>query len=283
MGGSSLNVDQLWELYRSGLSYEKIARQMGVSSSTIKRRLRRVSETYEAPKFNGGVVHIDVTYWGRNKGLILGIDSQSGAALYFKWIAHERRQDYIDAIETIERNGYRIRALVLDGGVGLDIGRKSHIVQMCQYHFIAIIRRKLTLRPKLPASIELLALAKSVTSTTKSVFADRFLTWLMRWEEFLKEKTINPVTNRSQYTHKSLRSAVHTFREKLPFLFACEEYPELHIPNTNNAIEGVFTALKSELRKHNGMSQANKERFVDGFFRHRDIAQSYYSDKKKEE
>ena len=51
-------------------------------------------------------------------------------------------------------------------------------------------------------------------------------------------------------------------------------------PKTNNAIEGLFTALKSRLRAHNGMSQAHKERFVDGFFRHRDIAQ--FTSKKEE-
>ena len=68
-------------------------------------------------------------------------------ALYYQWIGHERKQDYIDAINSIENNGYKIQALVLDGGVGLEISKQRHLVQMCQYHFIAIIRRKLTLRP----------------------------------------------------------------------------------------------------------------------------------------
>lgn len=93
--------------------------------------------------------------------------------------------------------------------------------------------------------------------------------WLVRWDDYLREKTINPLTKRWQYTHRALRSAVRTFKEKLPFLFTYQDFPELNIPNTNNAIEGVFTALKSSLRNHNGMSQVNKERFVVGFLRHR--------------
>lgn len=277
--GKRLDVQHIWSLYQSGLSYEQIGTQLGVSGSTIKRRLRGLKESYTAPRLFGGVVHIDVTYWGRNKGLMLGVDAQSGIVLYYRWIGHERKQDYIDAIDCIRNNGYVIQALVLDGGVGLDIGKQLYLVQMCQYHFIAIIRRKLTLRPKLKASIELLNLARSVTNTSKAEFKENFAAWLNRWGDFLKEKTINPVTNRWQYTHKSLRSAVQTFKEKLPFLFTYQDYSELSIPNTNNAIEGVFTALKSALRNHNGMSQANKERFVCGFLRHRGYRPSISKDK----
>lgn len=276
--GKRLDSNELWDLYQSGLSYEQLGCQFGVSSSTIKRRLRGIQENYIAPKLSGGVVHLDVTYWGRNKGLILAIDSQSGVALYYQWIGHERKQDYIDAINSIENNGYKIQALVLDGGVGLEISKQRHHVQMCQYHFIAIIRRKLTLRPKLQASVELLDLALSVTKTSKAKFSEGLIAWHNRWNDFLKEKTINPLTNRWQYTHRALRSAAQTFKEKLPFLFTFEDYPELCIPNTNNAIEGFFTALKSSLRNHNGMTLANKERLVCGFLRHRGYRPSLVDD-----
>lgn len=259
----------LWNLYQRGLSYAQIAEHLGVSSSTIKRKLRGVEESYTPPKLSGGVVHIDVTYWGRNQGLILALDAKTRIPLYHKWIGHEHLQDYVDAIDGIKAIGYKIEALVLDGGVGLEIGKQLHIVQMCQYHFIAIIRRKLTLRPQMEASKELLWLARSVTKSNRKDFTGAFTNWLKKWDSFLKERTINPITNQSQYTHRSLRSAVQTFREKLPFLFSHQDYPDLEIPNTNNAIEGVFTALKSALRNHNGMSQENKERFVVGFFRHR--------------
>ena len=255
------------------MTHEEIGRLAGVSAGTVKRRLKGVKEDYAAPRLNGGVVHLDVTYWGRHKGLILAIDSETGITLYYKWIGHEKKQDYIDAIAEIERNGYEIKALVVDGGVGLDIGKQLHLVQMCQYHFISIIRRKLTMKPKLKASKELLELARSITSSNREEVEARFRKRLSTWEGFLKERTINPETNRWQYTHRALRSAVQTFKEKLPFLFVYQDFPDLNIPNTNNAIEGVFTALKSALRNHNGMSQSNKERFVAGFLRHRDIVQ----------
>ena len=80
-----------------------------------------------------------------------------------------------------------------------------------------------------------------------------------------REKTINDENGKWQYTHKSLRSAHFSFRQYLPTLFTYEEHPDIQIPKTNNAIEGLFTALKSRLRAHNGMSQAHKKRFVDVF------------------
>lgn len=107
-GGTPLDVDRLWGLYLSGMSYAQIAHQAGVSSSTVKRRIRGVKKFYLVSEVSGGVVHLDVTYWGRNKGLILAIDSKTGVALYHKWIGHERQQDYIDGIDHIERNGYDI-------------------------------------------------------------------------------------------------------------------------------------------------------------------------------
>lgn len=124
-------------------------------------------ESYTPPELKSGVVHLDVTYWGRNKGLVLALDAKRGAVIYHKWIGHETKQDYIDALDCITASGYQVQAIVLDGGVGLGVLKQLYLVQMCQYHFIAIIRRKLTRRPKLQASIELLNIALSVTSSKR--------------------------------------------------------------------------------------------------------------------
>ena len=267
-------------MYQSGLSQAKIAEALGVSPSTIKRRLQEVSVDFKTPILSEGVIHIDATYWGRNQGLIVALDDKSGCVLYREWISHESKVDYATALKKIEEGGYKILAVVTDGGVGLDVALKHFPTQMCQYHFIAIVRRKLTLRPKLPASQELLALAMSVGKMSHITFCSQLKKWETKWDTFLKEKTINDENGKWQYTHKSLRSAHFSFRQYLPTLFTYEEHPDIQIPKTNNAIEGLFTALKSRLRAHNGMSQAHKKRFVDVFFRHRDIAQ--FTSKKEE-
>lgn len=61
-----------------------------------------------------------------------------------------------------------------------------------------------------------------------------------------------------------MRSARKSIRGYLKYLFSFEQVNGM--PNINNALEGVFTNLKNSLRVHAGMSEANRKRFVNGFF-----------------
>jgi hypothetical protein len=40
----------------------------------------------------------------------------------------------------------------------------------------------------------------------------------------------------------------------------------LQIPNPNNAMDGCFADLKNILCCHKGLSDARKQKFIDGFF-----------------
>jgi hypothetical protein len=42
---------------------------------------------------------------------------------------------------------------------------------------------------------------------------------------------------------------------------------ELNIPNTTNAIDGVFADFKNKLRNHNRLSIVRKQKFIDEFFK----------------
>jgi hypothetical protein len=64
-------------------------------------------------------------------------------------------------------------------------------------------------------------------------------------------------------------------KRHLPYLFVFEDYKELMMPNTTNALDGQFSDLKNKLRNHgstrltnrNGLSKARKMKFIDGFFK----------------
>ena len=82
---SDLPSDEgLWQIYQSGKqTISELSELYGVSPSTIKRRLRSITIEWENPPLEGeGFVHIDVTYWGHNRGVILALDSQTGRVLY---------------------------------------------------------------------------------------------------------------------------------------------------------------------------------------------------------
>jgi hypothetical protein len=134
---------------------------------------------------------------------------------------------------------------------------------MFQFHQSAIIRRYLTKNPKLKASQEQMEVVDLMTITDK----ESFIGALGKWDFFLKERTINPVTNKSAYTHKKLRSAYNSLKNNLPWLFNWYDHFELGIPNTTNAIDGHFSNLKNKLRNHNGLSIERKKKFKNEFLK----------------
>ena len=69
-----------------------------------------------------------------------------------------------------------------------------------------------------------------------------------------------------QYTHKRLRSAMHSVDLYLPYLFTYHQPGCERMSNTNNKIERTFTDLKKNLNNHSGMLNGNRKRFICGFF-----------------
>ena len=53
----------------------------------------------------------------------------------------------------------------------------------------------------------------------------------------------------------------------MKYLWTWYDNIELGIPNTNNALEGVFTDLKTKLRNHNGLSENHRKTFIDEYFK----------------
>lgn len=264
--GSKITKEDIWDMYIHGKqTIAQISKSTSLSASTITRRLASVSLSWEQPKVMGsGVVHLDATYFGRNTGVLLALESGTGRLLYMKHIAHEHISDYEEAVNHIVGCGYLIKGIIIDGFQKLFIALAEYKIQMCQFHMVAIIRRKLTKNPQLEAGKELLKLAYHLKSMNKDTFVREFESWKNRWYEFLKEKTINEVSGREMYTHQRLRSAMISISTYLPFLFTYEDVKGM--PNTNNMIEGTFTDLKKTLRNHPGMIEENRKRMINGFF-----------------
>ena len=262
-----LKRDTLWRSYQDGKqTISELAAAYGVSDSTIKRRLREIEKVWAQPPLDGsGYVHIDATYWGHNWGVMLAIDESSGKPLYMAFIAHERVQDYVDAVRSIEERGYTIMGIVIDGMKSLFSEFSAYKIQMCQYHMIQIVRRYLTLHPRLLAARELKALVDNIVNEDGPEFENKYLHWKSKWVEMLNRRSTLK-SGKTQFTHRRLRSAMLSVDFYLPYLFTYQQ-PECDgMPNTNNKIEGTFTDLKKNLNNHSGMSKENRKRFISGFF-----------------
>ncbi|WP_455424348.1 IS256 family transposase, variant Zn-binding type [Capnocytophaga canis] len=199
------------------------------------------------------------------------------------YVRNETNAIYTQGIEKLKALGFQIQAIVCDGRKGLIQSFNGIPVQMCQFssldfyffmefadlkiHQSAIIRRYLTKKPKLEAAKELMKIVDLMVITDKESFEGALSLWFEKWEDFLNERTVNILTNKSFYTHKKLRSAYRSLKNNLPWLFTWYDNYELGIPNTTNAIDGHFADLKNKLRSHNGLSLKRKMRFIDEFLK----------------
>ena len=259
--------DELWASYQDGKqTVSELAAAHGVSPSTIKRRLHNVCREWTHPQLSGsGFVHLDTTYWGQNWGVLLALDEESGKPLYLAFVKHEKVQDNKDAVDSITERGYTINGIVIDGMQQLFREFAAYKIQMCQFHMIQIVRRYLTKNPKLHAARELKALMENLPKKEKSEFEGEYSQWKEKWNETLNRRS-QLKSGKKPYTHKRLRSAMHSVDFYLPCLFTYQ-LPECKgMPNTNNKIEGTFTDLKKNLNNHSGMTKENRKRFISGFF-----------------
>lgn len=211
------------------------------------------------------VILTDTTYWGRGFGVMLFKDSLTGRNLLKYYVKYETNALYRRFIEELRAKGFEVLAIVCDGRRGLIQSFVNMPVQMCQFHQAAILRRYLTKRPKLQAAQEMLEISDLMKKTDKESFTGALNAWFAKWACFLEERSTNPITKKTYYTHKRLRCAARSLRQKLPWLFTWYDYPGLRIPNTTNAIDGHFADLKNKLRNHNGLSE--KRKFIDEFLK----------------
>ena len=268
MGGNRLNEAQIWQDYTLGKqTYRQLAAKYDCSIKTIQRKIDSYKFEIEPSKPRKVIVWMDTTYWGRNFGVMLFKDAITKENLLKYYVKNETNPVYIQGIEALKKRGFVILAIVCDGRKGLIQSFGNTPVQMCQFHQSAIIRRYLTKKPKLKAAQELMEVLDLMKQTDKESFVGALRLWYEKWNDFMNERTINPLTKKTFYTHKRLRSAYRSLFNNLPWLFTWYDYFELKIPNTTNAIDGHFADLKNKLRNHNGLSLSRKKKFIDGFLK----------------
>jgi len=205
----------------------------------------------------------DATFFRRQYGILVFRSDKIKRNIFWREIDYERIESYLRARRKIETQGFKVSAIVTDGRPGVRGIFGDVPVQMCHFHQKQIITRHLTTKPILQAGIELRRISQTLCNTTEERFTKVLEIWGLRWHNFLKEKTYNPETGKSFYTHKRIRSAHYSLRKNLPYLFTYQKYPALNIPNTTSSLEGAFSHLKELTRIHRGLSYKLKRKMID--------------------
>lgn len=265
-GGVRRDKSQVITEYVEGKqTLSQLAQKYGVNEKTIRRDLKKMHHVMMISKYKQVTIQMDTTYWGRRFGLMVIRDAVRGRILWRKYVTHEAIVDYMEGVEWLKSNGFKIYGAVIDGMKGLTKALYPIPVQLCQFHQMLIVRRYITQDPDIEASKALLDLINSITRMDKESFIGAFNEWYEKYPDVLNERVHDKRIKKKTppFMRPKLRSAYFSVKRNMPYLWTFYDHPETGLPNTNNALEGFFSELKTKVRVHSGISKENRKKLLD--------------------
>lgn len=243
--------------------------QLGEKHDRSHVWVRKHLDTISVPTYDitpqPTVLITDTTFWGRKYGVCVFRSSDLKKNIYWHEVEGERMAHYRYGRAILEEKGWTFTAAVVDGRRGFLAVFKDIPVQICQFHQIKQVTKYLTRRPKTEAGRELRTLVLTLTKSDEMAFTKELNEWHAKYGSFINEKTENVFLSgkvKWYYTHKHVRSAYYSIKRNLPHLFTYLKYPELHIPNTTNELDGSFSALKKKLAVHHGLRRDRRYKVI---------------------
>lgn len=131
-------------------------------------------------------------------------------------------------------------------------------IQRCLYHIQREGMRWLRTYPKTDAGKDLRRLLGTLCAIKTVKERDAFITayknWTMKYKEFVRSLVTTNIA------FKDLRRTTVLINNALPDMFYYLKDP--NIPSTTNALEGYYSRLKADYRRHRGLTQKNKIRYL---------------------
>jgi len=247
-------IKKLWCEYVFG---KQTLRELSQTYHLDKRSIRSLLDKYKPPtkKHHPRPVHlvVDATYFGARKEetswcVVVARDSVNKENLWWKFTETEKTSIYSLMRFELEKIGYSILSVTGDGFGGIKSAFYAIPYQMCLVHMERLVVKGTTRKPLLEAGQVLLALTKTLHTTSKSTWSKRLDQYIDLYRDFLNEKTTNPFTEGKYWTHENLRLALHRLLRHKRYLFTFEENQK--IPKTSNSLEGHFSHIKNVVGIH---------------------------------
>lgn len=173
-----------------------LTKTYGKSEKTIRTILDRAETRPSVPIPAQCVVCIfDATHIGDDV-LLNAREPNLRSNLGWAWIESETKESYAALKANLESRGFHLKAVVLDGRTGIPRVFEGIPVQICQFHQLQIVRRKLTLRPETKAGQTLLAIGFSISKNTEAGLTKDLEEWFKEYGDFINEKTYITGTRR---------------------------------------------------------------------------------------
>jgi len=255
----------LREYVQGKQTYGQLAKQENVGKKTIQRRIDQAEALKRKEEIEPSecVILMDATYFKRSFGLMVWRDWYGRKNLLHEYVKYETVAAYKSGIAQLQALGWVVLGIVCDGRRGVLKGFPEIPTQMCHFHQRKIVQRYITQNPKLEASKELKDIVEWLPKTDRESFTELLRRWHEKWKTFLAETTVDPVSGKSRYTHRRLRSAYNSLKSNLPYLFTYLDYYGRNIPNTTNSLEGTFSNIDAKLGVHHGLKKQRKIKLID--------------------
>lgn len=270
---SDNNTKKLKESWLGGFkSLSDIAKEKGVRRETLSRKLSALPVSFKLNKLKPLPKKLILILDGKNisKDDTLMLSYEYLSDQPFAWLFNEKENfDSWFALLNRIKKSYEVEAVVSDGQKGLIkavktvFGEIPH--QRCVVHIKRFCLSRLTLNPKTEAGKDLRVLVCDIckirTKNETKNWEDAFWKWNEKYKNFLKEKSINPLTGKGWYTHRKLRAVRSHIKNALNEMFLYTKNDK--IPNTTNCVEGgVNSPLTELLWRHRGITNEEKRLLV---------------------
>lgn len=265
-GGRRRDKSQVITDYVEGKqTLDQLALKYGVNEKTIRRDLEGMRHVQKIAKYKQVAIQMDTTYWGRRFGLMVIFDAVRKRILWRKYVTHETIADYMEGVDWLKSKGFTLYGAVIDGMKGLAKALYPLPVQLCQFHQMLTVRHYITQDPDIEASRALLDLVNSITKMDKESFIGAFNEWYEKYQDVLNERVHDKRIKKKTppFMRPRLRSAYFSVKRNMPLLWTFYDRPGLGLPNTNNALEGLFSELKTKVRVHSGISKEHRKKLLD--------------------
>ena len=259
------NTVKQFHIFLDWLFSKQTQKEMPGEGRTFRRKTRRFWDIWPLPpkiEEPRDVVYVDGIYMARKACVLICCDEKHVLGWYL--CRYEHSKAWMSLMSRIAEPA----VVVSDGGTGFAKALKKvwrHAEhQRCLFHVFSQVKRYITSRPKTLAGTELYILSKDLmhleNQSDAKQWADRFVQWNNKYEDFLSQMTRDENGN-LRPTHerliKAARSIVRLLKEGTMFTYMDEELKAdiENIPTTTNLIEGsINSRLRAMLRDHRGLS-----------------------------
>ena len=167
-------------------TYLDLANKYGHSEKWVQRKIDQ-KEIKSMVKLNPKtelILVADTTFFSRSEGLTVFREPNLKKIIWWRQTIGEKAEVYRLGKKHLEKNGFTIKAVVLDGSVDIREVFSGIPVQMCHFHQKRILNKYLTTRPKLPAGVELRDIARTIPHSNENELSKKLDEWVKEWQYF---------------------------------------------------------------------------------------------------